>query len=1018
MRIFKFLFSGVLMGNLLIIFAVAIGYATFIENDYDATTARMLVYNARWFEILLLLMVVNFTGMIFTRKLYRKDQLNVLIIHLALVIIIIGAGLTRYIGFEGIMHIRNGQTSNVFISSDTYLSIKSGKEIIREKIMLSGKSKDFFSGKFTLQNEAIDIAIKNYYANAIETVVPESPGTPYVHLIIGGSDGRHDIYLKEGESEDVHGLEFSFGDTTIRKNVQMVRGPEGLLIRLPLTSKTLASIQDDDSTSFTPFVAFEEMKVYRLSGMSLLLNEYFESAVLKYFPAEEENHRGSKIINVKINDTETPFKFGEPKDVQIGKSRVNITIGTLPLELPFSLKLEEFQLDRYPGSNSPSSFASDIVLIDKSENLRKPYKIFMNNILSHKGYRFYQSSYDQDEQGTVLSVNHDYWGTLVTYIGYFLLFASLILSFFTKKTRFRRLLEHFEKIRAKRKELITGLLVILLSLSGAPNTMAQTRGELPVVDKDHAAAFGRLQVQDQKGRMMPINTMASEVLVKIYKKNTYNTLTADQVFLEMITSQGTWRNKPIIKVGDPALKNIIGIQGDYGRFADFLNKQGYKLKAKVDEAYIKKPVLRTKFDKEIINVDERVNVFNMALNGSLLRIFPIPNDPNNKWGTPLESKMAANNTKADSLFINYLKHLLDAKNTNNYDNADEALEKVINYQKTEGKEIILSDLKVRLEVFYNKTNIFKRLFPVYLILGIFLTGFFFIQVFKPSVKFRMITRIFSGVLFLAFVFQTFGLILRWYISGHAPWSNGYESMLYISWVTVLAGLIFMKKSPIALAVTALLAGITLLTAHMSWMNPEITNLVPVLKSYWLTIHVATITASYGFLGLGAMLAFMNLCIMIFRSEKNQERIELVLEELSIIIELTLAIGLVLLIIGNFLGGIWANESWGRYWGWDPKETWTLVTIIVYSFILHMRMIPNFRSQFSFNFMSLAGFSTILMTYFGVNYYLSGLHSYAQGDSVPVPSFVYYLLAIITIVSVFAAINGFKMGLINKIKKVT
>jgi cytochrome c-type biogenesis protein CcsB len=1009
MKIFKFLFSGLLMGNLLIIFAVAIGYATFIENDYDATTAKLIVYNARWFEILMLLMVVNFTGMIFTRKLYQKEQLNILIIHLALIIIIIGAGLTRYIGFEGMMHIRNGQTSNTFNSSDTYLSINTGGEVIREKVLLSGKSKNFYNKTFEIGDENVDFTVMSYFPNAVESIIPSSTGSPFVHLVVGGSDGRHDIYLREGESQNVHGLGFSFGDTTRLNYVQIVRSIEGLLVRLPIHRHQ----GDTQGPSFSKFVPLQAMSTYRVSEMSFLLNQYFESAEKKYFPSENEDQHGTRIINVRVNGIETALQFGVPKLIDTGKSKLSIGLGILPLELPFSLKLEKFQLERYPGSNSPSSFASNIILIDQNENIERPYKIFMNNILSYKGYRFYQSSYDRDEKGTVLSVNHDYWGTLVTYIGYFLLFASLIVSFFTKKTRFSRLLHQFEIIRTHRQKLMIGLLMILFSLAGVQNAEAQAQ----YIDKEHAASFGRLQVQNQQGRVMPVNTMASEVLVKIYKKNTYEGLSADQVFMEMVLGQGDWRNMPIIKVANEEVAKIIGIQGDYGRFTDFITTQGqYKLKARVDEAYIKKPALRSKLDKEIINIDERVNVCYMALNGSLLKIFPLPNHPNNKWGTPLEFETANNTSKNDSLFISYITHLVNARSTNNYDNANAALGKIANYQRVEGKAITMSDTKVGMEIFYNKTNIFKRLFPIYLILGIVLTGFFFIQIFKPGMQFTKITKVFSGILLLAFLVQTFGLIIRWYISGHAPWSNGYESMIYISWVTVLAGLIFMKKSPITLALTALLAGITLLTAHMSWMNPEITNLVPVLKSYWLTIHVATITASYGFLGLGAMLGFLNLCIMIFKNKKNQERVNLILEELSITIEMSLIIGLVLLIIGNFLGGIWANESWGRYWGWDPKETWTLVTIIVYSFILHMGMIPRLKSHFSFNFLSLIGFGTVLMTYFGVNYFLSGLHSYAGGDPIPVPTFVYYTIFVIFLISLMAGINDYKLNLSNKIKE--
>jgi cytochrome c-type biogenesis protein CcsB len=296
-----------------------------------------------------------------------------------------------------------------------------------------------------------------------------------------------------------------------------------------------------------------------------------------------------------------------------------------------------------------------------------------------------------------------------------------------------------------------------------------------------------------------------------------------------------------------------------------------------------------------------------------------------------------------------------------------------------------------------------------MMIGSLLIGIFLLNIFKPTWELKKLRNILAVLLFILFVFHTFGLGLRWYIAGHEPWSNGYESMIYIAWATLLAGFIFQRQSASTLGVTALLSGITLLTAHMSWMNPEITNLVPVLKSYWLTIHVATITASYGFLGLAAMMGFLNLCIMIFRTEKNIIRVNLAIRETSYIIELSMMIGLILLVIGNFLGGVWANESWGRYWGWDPKETWSLVTIIVYSFILHLRLIPGMKTLFSTNFGAMVGLGSVLMTYFGVNYYLSGLHSYAQGDPVPVPIGLYYTVAFLFVISILAAWNQTRLS---------
>jgi cytochrome c-type biogenesis protein CcsB len=313
-------------------------------------------------------------------------------------------------------------------------------------------------------------------------------------------------------------------------------------------------------------------------------------------------------------------------------------------------------------------------------------------------------------------------------------------------------------------------------------------------------------------------------------------------------------------------------------------------------------------------------------------------------------------------------------------------------------------MQVKAEILYNKSGVFNRLGNYFGLVGIVLLVLVFVQIFKERKWINKSVTVFYGLVVLFFVFQTLGLAVRWYISGRAPWSNGYESMIYISWVTVLAGLIFSRKSPMTIAATSILASIILMVAHLSWMDPEITNLVPVLKSYWLTIHVSVITASYGFLALGALLGFINLILMILKNKKNFADLQRRIKDLNYINERTIIIGLYLLTIGTFLGGVWANESWGRYWGWDPKETWALVTVLVYTFIAHLGYMPGMKTDYNFSLFTLVGFSSVIMTYFGVNYYLSGLHSYAAGDPMPIPTFVYYTVAIIFSVSLVAYLN--------------
>jgi cytochrome c-type biogenesis protein CcsB len=311
-----------------------------------------------------------------------------------------------------------------------------------------------------------------------------------------------------------------------------------------------------------------------------------------------------------------------------------------------------------------------------------------------------------------------------------------------------------------------------------------------------------------------------------------------------------------------------------------------------------------------------------------------------------------------------------------------------------------SQKRIEHEILFNKLKIFEKLTPIYLFSGILLLIFVIIRIMKPSSKIKMFFKVFYAINILAFSAHTVGLALRWYVSGHAPWSNTYESLVYIAWALSLSGIIFSKRSAISLALTSILAGVTLFVAHLNMVDPQITNIQPVLDSYWLTIHVSVITASYGFLGLCSLLgAFALILFILYRPNKNAMILKNITEAVRIN-EMSMIMGLCLLTVGNFLGGIWANESWGRYWGWDSKETWSLVTILFYASIVHFRFISRLNSQYWFAVFSMFAYASVIMTYFGVNFYLSGMHSYASGEQVPVPSGVW-----ISAILMFALVAG-------------
>ena len=1021
MKIFDFIFSGKFMGILLVVFAISIGYATFLENDFDAKTARLLIYNAWWFEAVMVLMIVNFSGMIFSKKLYRKNKWNILVMHVSFIVIIIGAGITRYFGFEGQMHIRNGETSNKIHTYDDYVnaSVSYADEKIRvyDKMILAPINKNLYKNTFKLNNKDITLEIESYMPNMQKVLQDDPNGVKYVNILTAGSQGRRNLFLREGDTEMVEGMRVSFGDTSQLNSLVFIQTDSVLMMRstFPMQPSHMGAPGGDllERDTYHPV---SDMQIYQMHSFAFILKEIKDNARIAYMPATQGAENGENLIDLKVTVDEEVKKFMIKRDafeqIVVDDVIFSLSIGSQVYTMPFELKLDKFELERYPGSQSPSSFASDIILVDKSANLEKPYRIFMNNVLNYRGYRFFQSAYDPDEQGTILSVNHDYWGTLVSYIGYFLLFTTLLLSLFTKNTRFARLTKQMKELHIERKKIATSLIFLLTLSLLTGNTYAQETDAK--IDKDFAESFGKLLVQNKDGRIIPLNTIANNSLVKVYKKTKYEGLNADQVFLGMLIYPEEWKNKPIIKIYEAEVQEMVGARGKFATFNDFFDEnRRYKLKDRVNEIYAKSPALRSRIDKELINVDERLNVCNLVYNGSLFKVYALPDNPSNKWSSPIEVRVK-DESGNPAIYMDLIRRdIRESIASGNFDKAYKVLSDISENQIENGQEIIPSETKIRMEILYNKYNIFKNLFPVYMMIGIILLGLFLLQLFVPRLEFKKLIKFLYVILLIAFIVQTFGLGLRWYVSGHAPWSNGYESMIYIAWATMLAGFIFYKNSQITLSVTTILAGITLLTAHMSWLNPEITNLVPVLKSYWLTIHVATITASYGFFGLSSMLGILNLSIMIFRNKSNHERINMTLKELTIIIEMSLMVGLILLVIGNFLGGIWANESWGRYWGWDPKETWSLVTIIVYAFILHMRLIPGMRNLFSINFMAHIGFGAVLMTYFGVNYYLSGLHSYAQGDPVPVPSFVYYMIGAISIISVLAVVND--INLKNKLE---
>ncbi|WP_353663016.1 cytochrome c biogenesis protein CcsA [Hydrogenimonas sp. SS33] len=1034
---------------LMLVFAFAIGAATFIENDYGTQTAKALVYNAKWFEFLLLLLAFNLAANIVRFKMWRPGKRLVFLFHAAFIVILIGAAITRYIGYEGIMHIREGQSSNEIVSDRTYLVVQADADGTRYTydipVLFSKIGDNHMRKSIRMGGKTLEVEVEKYIPNAAEKIVVDPKSGPMISLMVASGQKPQQVLLKAGEHYETPAFVIAFeAQVQSAKPVISIRFEDGKLVAnlpfalqyLKMSDRSSGMVEQGEKRQLQP------RHLYSASGINFVIRQAYPHA--KVALVSEEGKKGGPMMRGSLDAVRlkltlgkaakevtvfgTKGQPGDPVSVDLDGWKVSVAYGSRIIKLPFYLKLVDFQLERYPGSMSPSSYASEVVVIDPERKVKMPYRIYMNHVLDYRGYRFFQSSYDMDEKGTILSVNHDP-GTLPTYIGYLMLALGMFGSLFIYASRFQILRRRARDLQKLAKKCAPAV-AFLLFWAVAAGLPAHAEGieeakklGLPIIRKAHAEHFGSLLVQANSGRIEPIDTLAREVMRKVSRHEERFGLDSDQIFLGMIVRPEQWQKVPMIKISLPGVNKIIGIDPNkkyaaFDDFFDFKKKESYKLGSLVEEITRKRPSERSQLDKEILKVDERVNVMYMTFTGSLLRIFPNPKDKTGRWYAPIDAIKHFDKKSGQfvqAILAAYFSTVDEALKKGDWKKADTALEVIKQYQNFYGAAIIPSKGRIEAELWMNKVEPFQKLILLYLGVGFILLILAILHIVKPKFTLKWPVRITMALLIAGFLLQTVSLGLRWYVAGHAPWSNGYESMLYISWATLLAGFVFSKSSPITLAATSILSGLILFVAHLNWLDPEITPLVPVLKSYWLMIHVAVITASYGFLGLGALLAFITLWLYIIKHGENRADIEYSIRELTHINEMTLIVGLAFLTVGNFLGGVWANESWGRYWGWDPKETWALVTILVYAAVVHMRFVKSLKGVFAFNVASLLAYSSVIMTYFGVNYYLSGMHSYAKGDPVPVPTFVYYVAAVV-LVTIALAYRKRELLPLNKANK--
>ena len=612
-------------------------------------------------------------------------------------------------------------------------------------------------------------------------------------------------------------------------------------------------------------------------------------------------------------------------------------------KFPFSISLHDFEATRYAGTQTPMDFVSTIVIYD---NGRIEGTVSMNNIFKHRGYRFYQSGYDNDEKGTFLIVSHDPWGIGITYAGYALLLLSMLLFFMQPGNRFRAALRR------------GGAALLMIAAS-----TANAHGAPQTLPRDVAEIFCDIHVH-YNGRICPLQTLALDFTAKVYGKKSYKGYTAEQVLCGWFFYYDEWKSEPMIKIKGKETKSALGIIGNYAALTDFTNRNGYKLET----------VLRKGNNPEITNfasANEKFSIISMLCTGTLLKIFPHTDPATGEviWHSFADT-LPSDIPHEKQLFIGKSMNLVAEKVAmHDYEGVKAITTKIRKYQIKEGDMSIPSEATFKAEKLYNSTNGNRQLAMACLTIGIVL--FFIMCVHtKESKAKRVAAIILKTVAWGIVTYLTLQILLRWHISGHVPLSNGHETMTFMAWCSILGTTLF-GKTRMMLPFGYIVCGLTLLVATMGEVTPQITPLMPVLQSPLLCIHVLVIMIAY------TLLAFTMLngiaAVIMKTTRKNREEEIAALQRTS---TLMLYPAVFLLTAGIFIGAVWANISWGRYWGWDPKEVWALITMLVYSATLHSGSIKAMRRPMFFHIYCIVAFLTVLITYFGVNFILGGMHSYA------------------------------------------
>ena len=632
--------------------------------------------------------------------------------------------------------------------------------------------------------------------------------------------------------------------------------------------------------------------------------------------------------------------------------------------LPFGLSLREFRLEYYPGTTAPMDFVSRFT-VTEADGTSREGEVSMNRIFRHRHYRFYQARYDSDGRGATLSVAYDPWGIGITYAGYALLLLACILFFFDRRSEFRRLWHH---------PLLRGAAVCacLCALS-LPLSAAASSDAPRALPRETAAAFGRLYVY-YNDRICPLQTLAKDFTVKLCGKPSYKGLTPEQVLTGWFFYYDDWKAEPVIRIRSAAVRFRLGIEGRYACLTDFVGREGYKL----DEDVLQRASAQERHALEEAN--EQFSLVSQVAAGSIWRLYPfveeadsLPGGQHLTWLSLADRPPRAMPLDEQSFVRGSMNYVAEQVARKDFAQVEHLVGKIRTYQERAAAGYLPSSLRFRAEMLYNRLNNSRPLAIASVTIGLLAFVYYCRRLVLRRRGQTWVSRGLAVLLLVELLFLCTTMTLRGLASGHLPLSNGHETMQLLAACALLLAWFFRRRLPLSVSFGFLLGGLALLVSMMGEANPQVSHLMPVLSSPLLSFHVVVIMLAYALLAF-VMLNGVTALVVHLTARGEDSRTEV--ERLQVLSRLLLYPAVFLLAVGIFIGAVWANVSWGRYWGWDPKEVWALVTLLVYAFALHSASLPWFRRPLFFHVFAVLAFLCVLVTYFGVNFLLGGMHSYA------------------------------------------